>query len=675
MFFNRSAGTRSAAPVAAQSVAVDQGVLLPQSGPPVRIIDTDGQLAKLAAGDFTFPEGQSPLALAFVSPHLDFNHVVAGLRRLAGQTPILAVSTAGELCSIAGQPPYKPTGSSWSTVVVQIFSPALLEKVSIHAVPLHNDDIRRGQPNVARDDRVARIAQSLASVTPSFRLDARDSLALTFIDGLSVSENYFMEAVYRAGRFPCLFVGGSAGGKLDFKNTYIFDGQRVVENHAVVAFLKVASGKRYGVLKSQNFSKTGKSFLILEADSDRRMVHKVLDQATGRMIPLTEAVAKALNTTPEGLSAKLAAHTFGIELDGELFVRSVAGIDPAQGSISFFCDINSGDQLLLLQATDFVEQTRRDIDDFLRGKPQPVAAILNDCILRRLNNDARLGGAGGLWKMPAAGFSTFGELLGININQTLTAVVFFDDPDQKFRDEIVDNFPIHYSRFQNYFTRCRLTRAEILNAMRSRLIQRLIGQLSSSADLASQIDNVLQQTGGIHSTIQGIRSSVIENARLSEDAANVDSLNQEFATLGRSMAGLRDILNVIDNITSQTNLLALNATIEAARAGEAGKGFAVVAGEVKKLANDTKSTLARTQAAIGDMETVLASLGTNIQETTGRFLSNQSRFDETVHQVEEIFDNTALIERTLSGLGAMVSNQRDALTSISDDIDLLKRLD
>lgn len=51
---------------------------------------------------------------------------------------------------------------------------------------------------------------------------------------------------------------------------------------------------------------------------------------------------------------------------------------------------------------------------------------------------------------------------------------------------------------------------------------------------------------------------------------------------------VRNIADVIFNISSQTNLLALNASIESARAGEAGKGFAVVADQIRNLAEETR---------------------------------------------------------------------------------------
>lgn len=95
---------------------------------------------------------------------------------------------------------------------------------------------------------------------------------MTFIDGLSASESFLMEAVHADGRFPCLFVGGSSAGKLDFKNSWLFDGRAVVDNVAVIVFVRMAADKRFGIFKTHNLRKTSKSFLVSHADLIRRTV-------------------------------------------------------------------------------------------------------------------------------------------------------------------------------------------------------------------------------------------------------------------------------------------------------------------------------------------------------------------------------------------------------------------
>ena len=72
----------------------------------------------------------------------------------------------------------------------------------------------------------------------------------------------------------------------------------------------------------------------------------------------------------------------------------------------------------MLEPLDFVDKTDKDFAAFLADKPKPLGIILNDCILRRLGNGPSLTRLKTFAGIPTAGFSTFGELLGININQT-----------------------------------------------------------------------------------------------------------------------------------------------------------------------------------------------------------------------------------------------------------------
>ncbi|HTH16887.1 MAG TPA: FIST N-terminal domain-containing protein, partial [Magnetospirillum sp.] len=578
------------------------------------------------------------LVVGYVSPHVDFAQVSQKVKAaLPAGTAVVLVTSAGELCAEAGATPYCAADGEWDRVVLQSFSRALLSQVSIHAVALPNDDIRRGAKPLDREERLTEIESRLERIAVPFSLDHRDTFILAFVDGLSRGENHLMEAIYRSRRFPLPVVGGSAGGKFDFQHTRLFDGQAVREDHAVLCFVKMAPSKRYGLFKTQNFRRTGTSFIVAEADGDRGVVRSVIDPDTFEIVPFVSALAKALSCRPDQVEACLADKTFGVDVGGDLYVRSVAALDVAGGSATFYCDVAFGDTLLLLGATDFVGTTRDDFRRFMQGKPKALGAVLNDCVLRRLNNGKVLGRLDAFEGIPVAGFSTFGELLGININQTLTAIFFFDDSGG-FCDELVDNFPVYYAVFKGYFEARSASQLRTMNSIRNHLLVRLLAIASDTMQMIDGVSAAFAHAEGLDTGLQQLHDGILRQASILEGQQEGRiAVATELNRLTEDVKGIERVLDALRMITGQTRLLALNATIEAQRAGEAGRGFGVVAGEVKKLAGDTRSALDQSRTSLD----ALASSATTLS----------SRMDQAAHQMEgAAVETKTLVERVADAL-------------------------
>lgn len=558
------------------------------------------------------------ILMVFVPPNANFHAVSQVWQRFATpERTVLVLSSTGTLCQQEKATVYcdlEGDEGSWL-----LLPKALIGRHEVHSVDLHTR-----LPGAMQ--RVEAISRDLSALDVRLPLNAERTFALIYCDGLAASEGFLMQAWYKSGRFPCLAVGGAAGGKLDFSGTWMSVNGRMMEGRAIVVLCEMAPGKSFAPFKSQNFQPTDKSWLVAQADPVARTVNSLFD-AKGQQQPIVSYLASQLNCKPDQLAQALEGYTFAVKVGDDFFIRSVAQIESSQ--IRFFCDLEFGDRLYLMKATDFVAHTVNDWQAFTRRYGKPAGMLLNDCVLRRMNNLATLPCADFFRQIPAAGFSSFGEILGVPINQTLSALVFFDKPNQA-----MSQFPVEYAAYAAHYAQRTLRRWEAMHRMQSQVIEQVISYQQELSPLLSTLPLLEHATSQQTETLdiaQGNIRSMSSAARDTRDAQ--DRLEQGLSDLETISGGITKITSGIRSIADQTNLLALNAAVEAARAGESGRGFAVVAGEVRRLAHLSREQAEATAHSINESVETIARIR---QVTTETVNATQTMADRSIEAADRI---------------------------------------
>jgi methyl-accepting chemotaxis protein len=196
-----------------------------------------------------------------------------------------------------------------------------------------------------------------------------------------------------------------------------------------------------------------------------------------------------------------------------------------------------------------------------------------------------------------------------------------------------------------------------------------IGEISHNAENAAGASRTSAETAERGGTVMEAAAATMEKI-----AAATRSVSDKMTSLALRSEEIGKVVNVIQEISEQTNLLALNAAIEAARAGEHGRGFAVVAGEVRRLAERTKSA---TEEIAGTIRSIQDETRDTLEVMAESRTSVENGLEETSkarQSLEATIAASKQVEQQIHLIATAATEQTSAAGEISESAGQISQL-
>ncbi|MCB1178314.1 MAG: hypothetical protein KDK36_12085 [Leptospiraceae bacterium] len=341
--------------------------------------------------------------IVFFGDDFDYKKLYESLK--SKKIPFIGCMDTGRLFSNE----YKLDSSSASLMVL---TDKIIDKVKLISYDMRKD-ISYSSLKSSSKELFSNAIQSLG--IDASNPDMESTFCINILHGLQ-SANPILEGQAEVSMY-LQTVGGSSGGKLDFKLAPVISSQGL-GSIGTTAIIKLKDGFYFRTDLSTSFQKIDGNLKVTGLKSPRHIT-----AFNGN--PAEEEYARALNISTSELTPEtFATYTLGLETgDGERLITSIQQPD-GNGGFLTYNDVVEGVNFSIYKSIS-QEQFRKDkIQSYLTD--EPVAYISFDCVLCYLarNSHNEVQKIADIYNevlpnTPKIGFGTFSEnFCGANVNQT-----------------------------------------------------------------------------------------------------------------------------------------------------------------------------------------------------------------------------------------------------------------
>ena len=156
----------------------------------------------------------------------------------------------------------------------------------------------------------------------------------------------------------------------------------------------------------------------------------------------------------------------------------------------------------------------------------------------------------------------------------------------------------------------------------------------------------------LNSSIEGVlQGNTINAAESSAISSSMIKISEFCTLLGSSFNEIQELLTqleknneTVSKIADQTNILSLNAAVEASRSGSAGKGFAVVAGEVRSLAEASRTMAEQSDLNRTEIVKAIRDLMQRTEDLTEAIADINERLTNLAASTEEVLAEADVVK-------------------------------